>query len=132
MAARPGYIRGLIWSSVSFSCQSLPGLSDASVSDARVLDDCVAVSAHTDAQFQIHVFKADPDLLTLTHAQTIDVDGEVTCLSLGPDYTIMAGLWKSSQTLLALGSLQQQPFNGLQMINLTECKPSSLLSLPRS
>ena len=96
-----------------------------------MLDDCVAVSAHTDAQFQIHVFKADPDLLTLAHAQTIDVEGEVTCLSLGPNYTILAGIRKNAQTFLTWGSLQQ-PFNGLQMINLTECKPSSLLSPPRS
>jgi hypothetical protein len=100
----------------------LPGLSNASVSDACVLDDCVAVSAHIDAQFQIHVFKVDLGRLTLEHCQTIAVDGEVTCLALGAEYTVLAGIRKSSETLLAYASLQQ-PFHGLELINLTECKP---------
>jgi hypothetical protein len=79
------------------------------------------VSAHTNAQFQIHVFKVDSDLLTLVHVQTVDVDGEVTCLSLGANYTIVAGIRKGGETLLGHGSLHQ-PFTGLQMIDLAQCK----------
>jgi hypothetical protein len=88
------------------------------------------VSAHADAQFQIHVFKVDPDLLTLAHVQTIDVDGEVTSLSLGANYTIMAGLRKGGETFLGYGSLHP-PFNSLQMIDLTQCKvpPANLASI---
>ncbi|KAK4126346.1 hypothetical protein N657DRAFT_654749 [Parathielavia appendiculata] len=104
--------------SVLLPWHSLPGLSEAFVSDACVYDDCVAVSAHTDAQFQIHVFKIDPDCLTLAHFHTLNIDGEVTCLSLGAQYTILAGIRKGTQTLLAYASLKQ-PVAGIELVHLT-------------
>ncbi|KAL2170323.1 hypothetical protein VTG60DRAFT_5002 [Thermothelomyces hinnuleus] len=108
--------------SASLPTKSLPGLSTGTVSDGHAFETCVAISTHTDAQFQIHVFSVDWDSLTLTHVQTIDVEGEVTCLSLGLDYTVLAGIRKGGQTLLAWSSLKR-PFDGLHMLSLTECKP---------
>ncbi|KAH6856761.1 mono-functional DNA-alkylating methyl methanesulfonate N-term-domain-containing protein [Chaetomium sp. MPI-CAGE-AT-0009] len=105
--------------SVSLSCQSLPGLSDYHVADACVLDDCVALSAYIGTQFKIHVFKVDLGTLELTHVRTIDADGNVTCLALGSNFTILAGIWTGSQTSLAWVSLNE-PSNGFHMIDLTE------------
>ncbi|KAL2021939.1 hypothetical protein VTK56DRAFT_6358 [Thermocarpiscus australiensis] len=105
--------------SVRIPCQELQGLSNASVSDACVLDGCLAISAHTDAQFRIHIFKVGAADLTLAHVQSIDVDGEVTCLSLGTAYSVLAGVRNGSQTFLAYGSIQQTR-DSLEMIDLTE------------
>ncbi|AEO55429.1 hypothetical protein MYCTH_59585 [Thermothelomyces thermophilus ATCC 42464] len=105
--------------SASLPIKSLPGLSTGTVSDGHAFETCVAISTHTDAQFQIHVFSVDWDSLTLTHVQTIDVEGEVTCLSLGLDYTVLAGIRQGGQTLLAWSSLKR-PFDGLHMLSLTE------------
>lgn len=67
------------------------------------------------------MLKVDPDRLTLNKVQVIDVDGEITCLSLGADGTIWAGVRNGSLTLLARASLQE-PIAGIEMISLTECK----------
>ncbi|KAK4100821.1 hypothetical protein N658DRAFT_83610 [Parathielavia hyrcaniae] len=109
--------------SVSLPWHALPGLSEAFVSDACVLDDCVAVSAHTDAQFQIHVFKIDPDCLTLAHSHTLNIDGEVTCLALGAQYTILAGIRNGTTILLGYASLQQ-PVTDLELVDLTHYLPA--------
>ncbi|KAK3306628.1 mono-functional DNA-alkylating methyl methanesulfonate N-term-domain-containing protein [Chaetomium strumarium] len=103
--------------SASFSFQTLPGILNASVSDAYARGDCVVVSTHTNAKFRIHVYKIDPGKLTLSHVQTIDVDGEVSCLSLDASYNLFAGIRKASQTLLGRGSLQQS-CTDLQRVNL--------------
>lgn len=113
--------------STSISLQDIPGLLTADVSDACVLDNAVAISTHTDARFQIHVFSIDPAQLTVTPAQTIDVDGEVTCLSLsacdsGRPGTLLAAVRKNSETLLAYARLDQLD-GGLRMVNLVERKP---------
>lgn len=105
--------------SVRFSFQEFQALSDASVSDACILDDCIAVSAHTDTRFHIHVLKIDTTGLTLTHVRAIEVQGEVTCLSLSADSTILAGIRESGQTFLGYGALHQ-PFTALEMMNLTD------------
>ena len=102
--------------------QSIRGLLDRHVVDACVLDDWAALSTSAGTQFQIHLFKVNLTHLTLTHVQTIDVEGDVTCLALGPDHTVLAGIWTGSQAYLAWGSLQQQPLDGLHMIDLSECK----------
>ncbi|SPQ23721.1 83584e03-818d-4b11-90c2-03de08d0c3f1 [Thermothielavioides terrestris] len=107
--------------SAQFAFEALPGLANASVSDACTLDDCIAISAHTDAQFQIHVFKADFDNFTLALVQAVDVDGEVTCLALGTNYTLLAGIRRGSEIFLASASLQHASGGlGLEMVNLTE------------
>jgi hypothetical protein len=103
---------------------SLPGLLGRHVVDACVLDDWVALSTSAGTQFQIHLFNVDLAHLRLTHVQTIDADGDVTCLALGPGHAILAGIWTGSQAYLAWGSLQQQPLDGLHMIDLSECKPT--------
>lgn len=98
--------------------QSIPELRDRQVVDACALDDWVALSTSAGTQFQIHLFKVDLAHATLTHVQTIDVDGDVTCLALGPDHTVLAGIWTGSQAYLVWGSLQQP----LNCLDLSECK----------
>ncbi len=75
------------------------------------------------------MFKIDPDGLSLNKVQVIDVDGEITCLSLGADGTLWAGIRNGSLTLLARASLQE-PTAGIEMINLTECKFLVIFSCP--
>ena len=67
------------------------------------------------------MFKVNPDGLSLNKVQVIDVDGEITCLSLSADGTLWAGIRNGSLTLLARASLQE-PIAGIEMISLTECK----------
>ncbi|KAL2258992.1 hypothetical protein VTK26DRAFT_7490 [Humicola hyalothermophila] len=105
--------------SARFPVQELEGLSNASVSDVCVLDDCIAVSAHIDARFQIAIFRIDTAALTLAQVQTIEVDGEVTCMSIDADYTLLLGIRKSGQTILAYGSLRGT-CGSLESVNLTE------------
>jgi hypothetical protein len=114
--------------SARFLFQALADLSNASVSDACILDDCIVISAHTDSQFRIHIFKVDKISLTVAHARTIEVDGEVTCLSPGTDFAVLAGVRKSQRTFLAYGSLRQD-CKSLEMVDLTDCK-FSWISLP--
>lgn len=99
------------------------------------MNDCIAVSAHTESRFQIHVYKVDANQLTLALAHTFDVDGEVTCIALDVDYTIIAGIRRGSRILLGQASLQQ-PSDDLDVVDLTERKPtftyhySQLLTCP--
>ncbi|KAJ4300467.1 hypothetical protein N0V88_003142 [Collariella sp. IMI 366227] len=106
-------------SSAWWPCLELQGLLGAEVSDASVRDDCVALSAHTNSQFQIHVYKIDMGSLRLTHVCTFDIDGEVTCLSLDANYKVLAGIRKNSETYLACAS-PHQTGDGLEMVNLAE------------
>ncbi|KAL1838353.1 hypothetical protein VTJ49DRAFT_2784 [Mycothermus thermophilus] len=112
--------------SASYPFQDLEGLSDATILDACAVHDCVAVSAHTGPQFRIHVFKVDRSQLLLTLAFAIDIDGEVTCLALGPDYTLLAGLRQGPRTLLGLGSLHQPP-SELKLVPLTDGRSASTI-----
>lgn len=105
----------------SFSFQELPEFWNASVSDACAFGNCLAVAAHADSRFQIHVFGVNLETLTLAQVRVMDVDGEVTCLSLGADDTVWAGVRKGSLTFLARASLQK-PFDGLEMLNLADCE----------
>ncbi|KAK4145891.1 mono-functional DNA-alkylating methyl methanesulfonate N-term-domain-containing protein [Dichotomopilus funicola] len=70
-----------MWNAVGVT--SLPGLTDTSVSDAAVSHDHIAVSTHTDAKFEVHVFKIDTRTFSLHHLRTVNVEGEITCLALG-------------------------------------------------
>lgn len=86
------------------------------------MNDCIAISAHTESRFRIYVYKVNTNQLSLSHAQTFDIDGEVTCIALGVDYTILAGIRRGSQILLGHAFLQQ-PSDGLDLIDLTQRKP---------
>lgn len=107
--------------SARFPLQDLGGLSNASVSDACILDDCIVISAHVDLQFCLYIFRVDQISLTVAHVQTLEMDGEVTCLSPGIDTTVLAGVRKSQRTFLAYASLRQA-CNRLEMVDLTDCK----------
>ncbi len=78
----------------------LPSQSGTLLSDACVLDDCIAISTHADTRFHTHVFKIDIAGLTVSHVQTKEVDGDVTCLSLGAGYAILAGIWREGRPFL--------------------------------
>ncbi|KAL2267512.1 hypothetical protein VTJ83DRAFT_4789 [Remersonia thermophila] len=112
--------------SASYPLQDLEGLSNATVLDACVAEDCVAVSSHTGSQFRIHVFKVDRSLLAFTPMRAIDVDGEVTCLALGPDYTLLAGIRQGTRSLLGIGSLRQ-PTTRLRLVDLIDGHPASAI-----
>lgn len=61
----------------------------------------------------------DSDTHSIRRIGSIDVDGEITCLSLGPGFTIMAGIRRGSDILLGWGSVQ---YAYLEMINVTDGK----------
>ncbi|KAH6635464.1 mono-functional DNA-alkylating methyl methanesulfonate N-term-domain-containing protein [Chaetomium sp. MPI-SDFR-AT-0129] len=104
---------------VSFSWQSLPGLTDTSVSDAAVSHGHIAVSTHTDAKFEVHVFKIDTRTFNLHHLRTVNVEGEITCLALGHNGTALAGVRLNSHTFLA--RISSDPLTeGFEIINLTK------------
>ncbi|KAK3368990.1 mono-functional DNA-alkylating methyl methanesulfonate N-term-domain-containing protein [Lasiosphaeria ovina] len=89
------------------------------VSDGAALVNYVAIATHDDIRFQIHTFKIDVPQLSLVYDATFAVEGEITCLSLGARFTVLAGLWKDGQPFLA--RTQPQTVTGaLEMINLTE------------
>ncbi|KAH6631648.1 mono-functional DNA-alkylating methyl methanesulfonate N-term-domain-containing protein [Chaetomium tenue] len=104
--------------SILLRYQSLPGLLDRHLVDACVLEDVVALSTSAGTRFQIHLFKADLENLSLTHVRTVDVDGDVTCLALGANHTVFAGIWTGSHAYMAWGSLQE-PVDGLRMLDLS-------------
>ncbi|KAK0714621.1 mono-functional DNA-alkylating methyl methanesulfonate N-term-domain-containing protein [Lasiosphaeris hirsuta] len=96
--------------------------SRVSVSDACILDDCIAISTHTNTQFEIHTIKIDttqPTQPFLVYNQTIKVNGDITCLSLGANYTILAGLWHDGRALLAK-ALLQQTVDELETIDISQ------------
>jgi hypothetical protein len=90
--------------------------SSFSVSDAFVLDNWIAVSMHVGVRFEIHVFELNPMELVLSHKQSFNVDGEVTCLSLSPGYGLLAGI--SQDGLPILGRCPLSEGSELQMISL--------------
>jgi hypothetical protein len=76
------------------------------------------------------VLKVDPDHLALTQVGVIDVNGELTCLALGPDDRVWAGIQRGSQTFLGYGS-SQEPFARLETIDLSERKSAVVVSFSR-
>ncbi|KAK1755781.1 mono-functional DNA-alkylating methyl methanesulfonate N-term-domain-containing protein [Echria macrotheca] len=76
------------------------------VSDAAILDGRVAVSAYSGTDFHIHTFIITPGQDAPTYCGSVSVDGDVTSLSLAPDYTVLAGIWKDGQVFLAKTLLQ--------------------------
>lgn len=103
-----------------FSWQSLPGLTDTSISDAVVSYDHIAISTHTNANFEVHVFRIDTRTFTLQHLRTVNIDGEITCLALGHDGTAFAGVRLNSHTFLAR-ILPEPLTEGFEVTNLTRC-----------
>ncbi|KAK3936369.1 mono-functional DNA-alkylating methyl methanesulfonate N-term-domain-containing protein [Diplogelasinospora grovesii] len=91
-----------------------------SASDACILDDCVAISTHVGTRFQLHTFRIDAAQLSLVHRQTIDVNGEITCLSIGPGYTLLVGIWREGRPFLARSKSQDASSDVLEMIDLSE------------
>ncbi|KAK0735889.1 mono-functional DNA-alkylating methyl methanesulfonate N-term-domain-containing protein [Apiosordaria backusii] len=90
-----------------------PELSGRSISDACIMDDCIAVSAHNDNNnvFEVHVFKLEQPHLGLGHVRTIEVNGEVTSLALTKDFTLLVGTSDESGPALLQCSLQQATNN---------------------
>ncbi len=69
----------------------------------------VALSTHVEAQFRVRFLKIAIDG-NVTLAGSLDVEGEVTCLSLstvGESRYVMAGLWKDDHAWLVLCPLQE-------------------------
>ncbi|KAK4231288.1 mono-functional DNA-alkylating methyl methanesulfonate N-term-domain-containing protein [Podospora fimiseda] len=83
-----------------------PCLHEATIMDACVMDECVAVSAHIESVFSIYIFKIDQTKLTLSHVRTINAGAEVTCVSINSNFTLLVGLWDGSQPLIGSCSLE--------------------------
>jgi hypothetical protein len=76
-------------------------LSQVSVSDASISAGYLAISTFVGTQFQIHSFRIDVATLALEYVQTAEVQGEVTCLAVGPNFAVLAGIWKDGRPLLS-------------------------------
>ncbi|KAK4166009.1 mono-functional DNA-alkylating methyl methanesulfonate N-term-domain-containing protein [Cladorrhinum sp. PSN259] len=99
----------------SFEC-----FTGAIVLDAYVVDECVAISAHIESVFSIFIFKIDQPRLELSHVRTIKARGEVTCLSITTDFTLLTGIWDGSEPLIGRCSLGQQGPNEIATQPLQE------------
>lgn len=86
--------------------------------NADVFEECVAISAHTNGVFKIFIFKIDLPRLGLTHVRTINASGEITCISITQEFTLLIGLWKGSEPLMGRFSLAQQDSNEIETESL--------------
>ena len=91
--------------------------------NADVFEECVAISAHTSGVFKIFIFKIDLPRLGFTHVRTINASGEVTCISITQDFTLLIGLWKGSEALMGRCSLAQQNSNEIETESLQKRMP---------
>ena len=91
------------------------------MSDACIFDNCIVIATHIDSEYRIYTFRVDRDALSVSLNQAIEVDGEVTCLSIGEGYALLAGVWRNHQPFLARGLLPI-PTARLEMIGLSDCK----------
>ncbi|CAP70354.1 uncharacterized protein PODANS_3_4370 [Podospora anserina S mat+] len=105
----------------SYRYDEFSGLEGCSVSDACILDGCIAVSAHDKGSntFQVHVFKMERSHLGLGHVRTVEVGGEVNSLALTEDFTLLVGTLNESGPALVRCSLQQAT-NNLEVISVPE------------
>ncbi|KAK0629772.1 mono-functional DNA-alkylating methyl methanesulfonate N-term-domain-containing protein [Bombardia bombarda] len=76
------------------------GQPHGSVSDACIIGEFIAISTHTGTQFQINTFSIDTNQLSLVPGQSISVDGEITCLTLGDENNVYAALWRNGRPFL--------------------------------
>ncbi|KAI3317448.1 hypothetical protein HD806DRAFT_541229 [Xylariaceae sp. AK1471] len=75
----------------------------ASVADAALTDETLALSVYSHSVFKIKVFIFDKTRFVLQ--QVFEVDGEVTALSLkrlSGSISVLAGLWQNNQSTLAI------------------------------
>ncbi len=77
------------------------------------------------------MFRVDPHHFTVAQVHVINVTGEITCLAVGADDTIWAGIQDGQRILLGRSRLQDH-FAGLSVFDLTDRKPLSCLFLHHS
>ncbi|KAI1498641.1 mono-functional DNA-alkylating methyl methanesulfonate N-term-domain-containing protein [Biscogniauxia marginata] len=75
----------------------------AAVTDAAVDHDIIAMAVYTGSNFKVEILAIHDTLVTFTRA--FEVEGEVTCLSIGilaGNVVVMAGIWQGTTSTLAI------------------------------
>jgi hypothetical protein len=104
----------------------------ASIADAVIFQDFVAISVHKDRQFRIYLVRIrDPD--EVEHAtRSFSVDGEITCLAIcrSPEdgsVNLLAGIWLDGEPWLAqtrIDSNEDIEFNKINLLSSKMVSPS--------
>ena len=107
--------------SVRFSYEQLlpQWIMDTAVSDACVSGDYLAISTHLNRESYIHSLKIDTTSLSVIYNQSIKVNGDITCLSLGSGFKVLAGIWENGRVYLGKASLQHAA-DCLEMTDLSQ------------
>ncbi|KAK0619881.1 mono-functional DNA-alkylating methyl methanesulfonate N-term-domain-containing protein [Immersiella caudata] len=84
----------------------LPSTDKSVVSDACIQGCYVAVSTHTEAQYHIHTLRVDLERLSFTPLRSIAINGDVTCLAIGPGNTVLVGVWREGRPFLSRAPIE--------------------------
>lgn len=88
---------------------------------------------HRGTQFFIYTFEVNTADFVIGSHRTIKVEGDITCLAIGPGYIALVGIWRAGQAFLGKVRLKStgdhETLETIDLVNISEGK-SPILAPP--